>query len=276
MRPLLVRALTLAAILGGGATPLAAQGVLLELRPRVGDTVRVRLDQDVEVVATRRIGARDSTVTMTRHLTMHSRSIVERTDPRGATISAVTDSMLVRNGATWLRAGTDGARAQLLVAPNGVTRVLDDGGLMTPETSALVSAMPATLPDHPVAPGATWRQTSAMPIPGQRDSAPVGRIMATFRLDSLSKYGDVAYLSMRGTLERPSGGVRMPKGARYESAGTVEGTVQLDRRRGWLTEVRATIVMKSTASAPPNGGAPVRMRTRVTQWLRAAPVDKRQ
>jgi hypothetical protein len=154
--------------------------------------------------------------------------------------------------------------------------VLDDGGLMTPEASALVAQMPATLPDRKVVPGATWSHATAVPLPGQSDGPPAGRLTATFRLDSLSRYGDLAYVSMRGTLERPRGGVTLPKGARYESAGTVTGSFQLDRRRGWLTDVRATITMKSVVSQAADGSEPVHVRTRVTQWLRAAaPVDKR-
>ena len=272
----------LAAALCGALAPLAnagAQGggVRLELRPHTGDTVRIRLDQDVEVVATRKVGGRDSVVTMRRHLTVHSRSIVRRTDARGATVTAVTDSMLVRedDGRT-VRAGFGGASAQLLIAPDGTTRVLEDGGLMTPEASALVAQMPATLPDRNVVPGATWSHAAAVPLPGQSDGPPAGRLTATFRLDSLDRYGDLAYVSMRGTLERPRGGVKLPKGAHYESAGTVTGSFQLDRRRGWLTDVRATITMKSVLSQAANGSEPVHVRTRVTQWLRAAaPVDKR-
>lgn len=270
-------AAALAAALLAPLAPAAAQGVLLELRPHVGDTVHVRLDQDVEVVATRKVDGRDSTVTMTRHLTVHSRSIVQHTDGRGATVLAVTDSMLVReDDGRSVRAGFGGARASLLVAPDGTTRVLDDGGLMTPEASALVGQMPATLPGKAVVPGATWSQSTTVPLPGQTDGPPAGRLTATFRLDSLSRYGDLAYVSMRGTLERPRGGVRLPKGARYESAGTVTGSFQLDRRRGWLTDVRATITMKSVVTQPQTGSEPVHVNTRVTQWLRAAaPTDKR-
>ena len=270
-------AVALVAALLAPLAPAAAQGVLLELRPHTGDTVRIQLDQDVEVVATRKVGGRDSVVTMRRHLTVHSHSIVMRTDARGATVAAVTDSMLVRedDGGS-VRAGFGGASASLLIAPNGTTRVLDDGGLMTPEASALVAQMPATLPGRTVVPGATWSQSTAVPLPGQSDGPPTGRLTATFRLDSLGRYGDLAFVSMRGTLERPRGGVKLPKGGRYESAGTVTGSFQLDRRRGWLTDVRATITMKSVVTQAQTGSEPVHVRTRVTQWLRAAaPVDKR-
>jgi hypothetical protein len=269
-------AVTLAVALLAPYAPATAQGVLLELRPHTGDTVRIRLDQDVEVVATRKVDGRDSVVTMRRHLTVHSRSIVKHTDARGATVTAVTDSMLVRedDGGT-VRAGFASATAQLLISPDGTTRVLSDGGLMTPEASALVSQMPATLPGRKVVPGATWSQATAVPLPGQADGPPAGRLTATFRLDSLSRYGDLAFVSMRGTLERPRGGVKLPKGGRYESAGTVTGSFQLDRRRGWLTDVRATITTKSVVTQGQTGSEPVHVSTRVTQWLRAGPVDKR-
>ncbi|HEU4631330.1 MAG TPA: hypothetical protein VFS08_16380 [Gemmatimonadaceae bacterium] len=274
-RPGRAIAVALAALLAPAA-PAAAQGVLLELRPHVGDTVRVRLDQDVEVVATRKVDGRDSTVTMRRHLTVHSRSIVQQTDPGGATVLAVTDSMLVReDDGRSVRAGFGSAHARLRIAPDGTVRVLDDGGLMSPEASALVAQMPATLPGKAVVPGTTWSQAAPVPLPGQPDGPPAGRLSATFRLDSLGHYGDLAYVSMHGTLERPRGGVRLPKGARYESAGTVTGSFQLDRRRGWLIDVRATITMNSVVTQAQTGSEPVHVRTHVTQWLRAAPVDKR-
>lgn len=247
----------------------AGQGVLLELRPRVNDTLRLRLDQEVEVVASMKVGGQDSTVTMQQQVTAHSRSIVERADGRGATVVAITDSALVREGrGKPPRRTMRGTRVSLHIAPDGLTRVLDPGGALTPEASAMVAGMPATLPRHAIEIGDTWQHTALVPIPGQPEGAGGGRLEATFRLDSLSRYGDVAYVSVRGTLSRPKGGVKLPQGLTFESAGTVLGALQVDRRRGWLTSVRAVIDVKSMLS-PPAGGAAMHVRTRVTQWLRA-------
>ena len=249
-----------------------AQGVLLELRPRLGDTLRLRLDQEVEVVASMKVGGQDSTVTMQQALTAHSRSVVERADATGATVVAITDSAVVRQGrGAPPRRTMRGTRVSLHIAPDGLTRVVDGGGALTPEASAMVGGMPATLPRHPIEVGDTWSHTAQVPIPGQPEGAGSGTLMATFRLDSLSRYGDVAYVSVRGTLSRPKGGVKLPQGLTFESAGTVLGAIQVDRRRGWLTSVRAVIDVKSVLS-PPAQGAAMHVRTRVTQWLRA--VDK--
>ena len=46
------------------ATPVAAQEVLLQIRPRRGDTLHVRMDQEVEMTGTARVGSVDSTMTM--------------------------------------------------------------------------------------------------------------------------------------------------------------------------------------------------------------------
>ena len=264
--------LLLAFALALAAAPAGAQGVLLELRPRPGDTLQLRLDQEVAMVATQRVRGADSTVAMGRKLTVFSRSIATRADARGATIVAVTDSMLVADdGGRPTRVAAPSQRASLHVAPDGTTRVLDDGGVLSAEATAMVSQMPATLPKHPVEPGASWSHTAEVPLPGQPAGAPTGKLTATFRLDSLSRYGDVAFVSMRGTLEQPREGVKRG-GLHYASTGSVVGAFQVDRRRGWLTGVRATITTRTAVTKPGSDAEPMTVRTKVTQWLRA--VDK--
>ena len=254
------------------AAPAEAQGVLLELRPRPGDTLHLRLDQEVSMVATQRVRGADSTVTMARTLSVFSRSIATKADARGATIVAITDSILVADdGGRPTRVGAPSQRASLHVAPDGTTRVLDDGGVLSAEASAMVSQMPATLPKHAVEQGASWSHVAAVPLPGQPAGAPTGKLTATFRLDSLSRYGDVAFVSMRGTLEQPREGVKRG-GLHYASTGSVVGAFQVDRRRGWLTGVRATITTRTAVTKPGSDAQPMTVRTKVTQWLRA--VDK--
>jgi hypothetical protein len=88
-------------------------------------------------------------------------------------------------------------------------------------------------------------------------------VKTTFRLDSLSKAGDLAYVSVRGTITEASTGPGPTKG---ESSGTVIGTVLLDLRRGWVTESRDRIEITSTIRSR---GAKMRIKMTVTQWLRA-------
>jgi hypothetical protein len=119
--------------------------------------------------------------------------------------------------------------------------------------------------------GATWSHAAAVPIPGQL-GAPTGKLHVTFRLDSLSRYGDVAYISMSGTVARPKSGAG--GGMTYESDGTVVGALEMDRRRGWLTSMRATITTKSAVTQD-LGAQPVHVRTKITQWMRVIdPVDR--
>lgn len=257
------------------AAAAGAQGVRLELRPRAGDTLHLRLDQEVEVSATQWKGAADSTVTMRRAVTVFSRSAVQRSDVHGATVLAITDSMVVReaDGRT-LRTGLASARASLHVAPDGSTRVLARGGMLSADAATLLTQTPATLPPDAVEPGASWTQAALVPIPGDPAGAARGRLTATFRLDSLSHYGDRAHVSMRGTLERSRAG--MARGAAtYESAGSVVGAFVLDRRRGWLVALRATIDARSSVTPQGAGLRPMRVHTRVTQTIRALDaVDK--
>src|SRR5687767_3576461 len=67
-----------------------AQRVVLELRPRFGDTVRMRFDQTTEMSGTRKGVATKAVVTTLR---MFSRAIVESSSPASALILAITDSV---------------------------------------------------------------------------------------------------------------------------------------------------------------------------------------
>jgi len=262
----------LAAPLGLGAQDANGAGVRVELRPHGGDTLHMRLEQQVEVVARSKVKERDSTVVMRRSTTLYSRSVVRSADQEGATIAALADSIAVfEDGET--RSRKLRARVVMHLAPDGTTRVLDDGGVLAGDAAALIRQMPATLPDHPITVGTTWTHTAAMPIPGQPEGIGAGEVTTTFRLDSLSRYGDVAYISLRGKLARPDGGVMLPNGVRFESSGNMTGTVQVDRRRGWLTTLRSTIIVESVLTA--SGMPPVRVRTRVQQTMSTSdPVDK--
>jgi hypothetical protein len=296
-RPL--AALVAALACGGGAlppAPLAAQaghrapperaaqaGVLLQIRPRPGDTLHMRLDQHVEVTARGQVGAADSTIAVTTTLLLLSRAIVERSDARGTVVRTVTDSVAV--------ASTDGHAAQLsdaarralvgrevrmLVAPDGAAQLLD-AAAAGEEVSTLLSLMPAALPRHPVRPGDTWTGVMRMPVAGP-EPPPATRaaesvVRASFRLDSLGA-GDLAYISMRGTVSgtaAPDSAARAAAGP-VAIAGTLLGMMVVDRRRGWLTDTRSTVSVKSAfAPSDPAKGKATRFVIKVTQRLRALP-----
>ena len=59
-----------------------------------------------------------------------------------------------------------------------------------------------------------------------------------------------------------------------ELSGGVNGSMQVDRQRGWMTDSRFTVLVRSLVTPPPSTGlAPMRFVTRVTQRLRT--MDKR-
>ena len=244
----------------------AAQGVSLELRPRVGDTLTVRMDQEVEMVGTTRVASGDSVVRVTNGMYVVSRAVVERSDGTGTTMLAMTDSVSLTSSNAPARALEEarqalvGQKVRVRVAPDGATELLgDDVG--REDLRDLFAQMPATLPREKVAVGDRW--TRAMPLP-----PPGGTVKAVFRLDSLSRGGEVAWVSISGAITRDS--VPEPRsGARVNMTGRVVGTLTVDRARGWLTASRTTIVVNSTMSPPAGAkGPPMRFRMRVTQSMR--------
>jgi hypothetical protein len=246
------------------------QKMQLELRPRVGDTLRMRLDQVTEMSGTRK-GVTSKPVVTT--LRMFSRAIVESSGPTAAVILAVTDSVDVSTGDERTRAlaqqtmrQLEGRQMRLRLTPDGTVSVADQTTSVPREVNELVSVMPASFPRDPVAVGETW--VREMPIPqGTRFSVPAGAfVRASFRLDSVVRSGEVAYVSMRGTLEQ------MPAMASdLAPTGTVTGSMVIDRRRGWLSESRFLVQMRTMVTS--RGGAaasaaPTQVQMKITQHMR--------
>lgn len=255
----------------GLASPLAAQrAVLLELRPRVGDTLRVRVDQRVEMSGLTEKG--DTTHSMTTTLLLRTRCVVERADVRGATIAASTDSVGIASTGeradevARARRALEGRTVRFRLAPDGSAELVDDGRAQPAELRALFEHMPATLPARAVAVGETWKRRIDLPGPG---GAPGGALSATFRLDSLSPAGDLAYVSMNGSLGRAPGARGGDSTSRVTMNGIVKGGMTIDRGRGWMTDARTTLTATTVIAPPPGAaGPPMRVRLRMTQWLR--------
>lgn len=256
---------------------LGAQGVRIELRPRVGDTLRMRLDQKVEMTGTTRLAGADSTMTVVTDMRLLTHAVVEHSDSLATTVLAVTDSVSITTtsnaGAAPLeqaRRRLEGRRIRLRVSPDGLTEVLPDPGSDDAELRSLFSQMPATLPKHAVAVGESWKRTMVMPIPGQSAKGG-GTVRAVFRLDSLTRGGDMAWITMRGSLARDSA-PEMAPGVKFSMSGSVAGSMIVDRRRGWVTSSRATITVRSTMIPPATSASePMRFRMKVSQWLRSVP-----
>jgi Family of unknown function (DUF6263) len=214
-----------------------AQAVTLEIRPRIGDTLHLRYDQRTEATD-------GPSGTMASTLMVLSRTIVVGRDKRGTDVVAVTDSVdMAPQSAEPARELLEGRPVHLTVAPDGATKLAKmDTKTVTPELKATLTEMPAMLPRKAIKVGRTWECDVQLPMPAGRG----GKLKGTFRLDSVSRNGDLAYVSLHGTLKRDGSG-----------SGVVDGAIVVDRRRGWLTDSRATVYVTSAAT-----------RMTITEWLR--------
>ena len=255
----------------------AQQPVALRIEPPVGETMRMRLDQRVEMSGTTRMSAGDSTATVVTTLVVISRTLVERREREGSVLLASTDSVAASSTgadsvavATETRRALQGKRVRLRIAPDGATELVGGDAAGNAELNALFSQMPATLPSAPVAVGQSWSRTMVAPMGSAAPGNGGGKLKATFRLDSLSRNGDRAYVSLVGTLSRaPSA---KDGWATLQMSGSMTGGLVIDRRLGWISDARMTYTVRSTVS-PTSGdtSAAMRFRMKVTQWVRSIP-----
>jgi hypothetical protein len=247
--------------------PAFAQRYLLQLKPQLGDTLQMELDEQRQSTGTTKFGGADSSRTMSTRLRTFSRAIVEGKLRGAVTVLAIIDSVRLETNDQHSRAAAAGQRMLFRLAEDGTMRVVDEETGANRGTSELVALMPAALPTAPVAVGESW--TRSIPMVVARGSADEGVVRASFRLDSVSRDESLAYISMRGDMRRDSVPAGPPRGTLMKVAGTVTGAMLLDRRRGWLTESRFAVVMHSTMLPPASSGSsPVRFLTRITQRMR--------
>lgn len=253
------------------AGPADAQRIVLELKPRVGDTLRMRLDQTTEMSGGRRGAPPKMVVTTMR---MFSRAIVESSAPTHALILAITDSVHVSSTDERAKPMTPdalrqlaGSQMRLKLNRDGTVGVADAQARLSKEVSDLISIMPASFPKGSVAVGDTWLRE--MPIPPSASmGVPLGGLVkAAFRLDSLSADGQVAYLSMRGSMHPLAEAVAVSDPSAL--VGSVTGNMIVDRLRGWLSESRFLVEMKATVAALSAAAqAPMQFRLKITQHMR--------
>lgn len=263
----------------------SAQPVLLQIRPRIGDTISVRMDQQVEMTGVpagciagplapkNRNSARAQPrlcAEVSRHMTtrmeVFSRAIVRGSSSDATMLLAMTDSIRTSASSTPgknpapVRISTPGSTIELRVASDGGTEISNADA--SDELRAIFQQMPAMLSRKPVSVGEKW--TREMLIPPVAEGGENGRVRATFKFDSLGRNGDIAYITMRGTLSHDR------RGRASEQSGSLNGVMQLDRRLAWITETRARIDARSIVK--PASGVPMTVTTRITQHLKAARV----
>jgi hypothetical protein len=257
---------------GAPSFSAGAQRVTLRVRPPVGDTLWMTMDQTFEM-------ADDSTHSsaapqaMSAKVRVCTHTIVLNRAKNGTEVESVTDSVNITPDIVTtiplfanVRRALNGRHVHLRITEDGALQILGDPASATP--GAVSMAMPPMLPDQPVAVGQTWTRELPVPISGAQTSG--GLVHATFRLDSLSADQNIAYISMKGTLAHPASAKDGSKAARPAMVGTLVGTMQIDRRLEWMTDSRATITFNSLVRLS-RDTAPVWVRMKVTQWLRAVP-----
>ena len=269
------------ALLASIAPGVDAQGVLLQIKPRVGDTLRLRIEQEMEISGVSKVRDADTTITMRSSMLMLSRSIVVESDDDGTTVKSITDSVAVDMGATdplvvtlsdQARRSLQGKEVRVRFSREGSGTVVDADPDIPRDFQSVFSQLPATFPRHQVAVGSTWKQR--IPIPDTGPGQVAGTLQATFRLDSLTRRGKLAHISMRGTVTRDSTANPIRGGARMTMTGTVTGYMVLDRGRGWVTDASTEMSMRSHIEQPAGSGLqPVKMQMRLLQRQRT--MDKR-
>ena len=274
------RAAALVAVTAGAALPVRAQSMLLEIRPRPGDTLHLQLDQKVEITGVTRIADRDSTMSMTMSTTILARAIVISADTLAARVVAVTDSVAVTGGggqsaeaqpAPGIRS-MRGSRVEMRVFRDGSSEIVSDPAALTSELRSLVAQMPATLPRTPIPVGYSWTRVVTVPVETKDGLVASASLSTTFRFDSLSKDKEIAFLSMRGELT-PSRADSASGTAGVEMSGTLRGGMSVDRHRGWMVDSRAVITLRTFLPATGSRVRPVRLNWTITQRMRA--LDKR-
>lgn len=285
-------------------SPKAAAGrgeaIWLIARPRVGDTLRLQMEQTIEISGRRSdapqrpgpplIDGRKSNVspkgpdygprraranTRVTRLLLFAHSLVEASDLTVTTLLATTDSMAMWAGSAKengkpqrMELPAEGRQVRLRVTPDGAMRVNDPPpGAM--ELGATLASMPGMLPDQKVSVGDRWERDILLPSVAVSGFRADGVVRARFRLDSLTRGNRDAWVSMEGTLERDGASREMPAGTRVITAGTMRVTLVVDRLRAWIVDARTTIdVQSEVASGPAGPAAPMLLDMRIEQRVR--------
>ena len=257
------------------SSQLGAQTILLQIRPHIGDTLRMHLTQTIEMTGIAPGARPDARRSMTTSIEVFTRAIAHQWTQGGTLMQSITDSVAMTPASTesiadLRRRALQSKKVWLRVSTDGAMEMVDDGDPNS-ELRHLFGEMPAMLARTAVAVGEKW--TREMQIPLSSEPGALGNVRAVFHLDSLGRNGDIAYITMNGTLSRINTPGSAPAGPGYGTAGTLSGTIQIDRRLGWITDSRSTIIVRSMVvpvSAPnTDPPAPMQVRTKITQWIRA-------
>lgn len=283
----------------------AATGpVALVVRPRVGDTLRLQVEQAVTMRARRgdasspalgspstdrpargnapEYGPRADRARMTR-VQLYAHSFVESSDLQRTTLVATTDSIAMWAGAPpippasvdaadpgWQRMplADEARRVRVQVTPAGAMRIADPPAGAR-DLGATLGSLPGLLPEGPVRTGATWRREfplPSLPLTGYHTD---GVVQAELRLDSLTRGGREAWISITGRLRRDGAARELPPGTRVITAGTIRGSMRVDRVRAWIMDATTEMdVVSEVVSGPAARTTPMLLDLRIEQRVR--------
>lgn len=242
---------------GAATAPLLAQSVRLKIAPPAGDTLRMQLQQRFEMESG------DPPESMSGEMRVWTRAIVLRRTNGYTDLLSVTDSVRVFPSNVALRPLREAQRA--LEGRTVRLRVDESGGMNVgtgPHAAFGVGTqMPSMLPTYPVGVGRTWE--SDMRVPLSTSGPSTADVRTTFRLDSLVGHGAVAYVSFHGAVTHDH--AEDGTGTIGKTVGTIEGTMQVDRRLGWITD--SQMVVSVVSDVQPLGRPAIHARMRITQSL---------
>jgi hypothetical protein len=275
----------------------AAEGVQILVRPRVGDTLFLNVEQTVEVSGRPVDGAPSSASpglpgkrgatpapvygprvnranTRITKVQLFAHSVVESSDLASTTLLASTDSlsMWVGNAGDAPRPMTmpidaDSRQLRIRVTPDGSMRVTDQPASLP--LGATLASMPGLLPTGNIRVGAEWQREMSLPGLPLGAYRADGVVQARLRLDSLTGGGRQAWISVAGVLRRDGAMRELPAGTRVITAGTMRGTMVVDRQRAWITDARTVMdVQSEVAPGPAGAGKPMLLDIRIVQQIR--------
>ena len=275
----------------------AAEVVQLLVRPRVGDTLFLNVEQTVEVSGRPVDGAPSSASpglpgtrgatpapvygprvnranTRITKVQLFAHSVVESSDLASTTLLASTDSlsMWVGNAGDAPRPMTmpidaDSRQVRIRVTPDGSMRVTDQPASLP--LGATLASMPGLLPTGNIRVGAEWQREMSLPGLPLGAYRADGVVQARLRLDSLTGGGRQAWISVAGVLRRDGAMRELPAGTRVITAGTMRGTMVVDRQRAWITDARTVMdVQSEVAPGPAGAGKPMLLDIRIVQQIR--------
>lgn len=256
-----------------------AQAVRLLLRPEVGDTLRLRMEQRIDMTGTTRTGGHELTRASSSHLVVFSHAIVTGRDGTASTLMATTDSVTMSStgpdsltGPRDIRRALLGKRVYLRVDTDGGTQSIGGDPLGGAVNGLVSPRLPATFPREPIEVGHTWTRTLTIPVSGNAAASAASTLQATFRLDSLTRGRTVAWLSLHGTIVRDDRVAATRDGTMLATSGSVRGDIVVDREHGWIVDARFLVETRSVVTPPPGGSArPMRVRMTISQWFHALP-----